>query len=192
MPILGYLPKVHQAHTRFSDDVLKIHQEQSIKGLTDEQYRELFVQRLALVMPETHEQFENDPKLQELMLQRRNNLVDQPTLNQVQFSSEFENIESEMLEIAQKVSKLISAEGLDESKDSLVQGCEVCRQELGISKKAYFMSLRIIYTGRSEGIGLGDLLEYIEGKNELSERLRIFKKFTEKECGERLGVGKIS
>lgn len=189
---MGYLPKVHQAHTRFSDDVLKIHQEQSIKGLTDEQYRELFVQRLALVMPETHEQFENDPKLQELMLQRRNNLVDQPTLNQVQFSSEFENIESEMLEIAQKVSKLISAEGLDESKDSLVQGCEVCRQELGISKKAYFMSLRIIYTGRSEGIGLGDLLEYIEGKNELSERLRIFKKFTEKECGERLGVGKIS
>ncbi len=186
------IKKVHQAHTRFSDNVLKIHQEQSIKGLTDEQYRELFVQRLALVMPETYEQFENDPKLQELMLQRRGNLVDQSTLNQVRFSSEFEDIESEMLEIAQKVSRLISTEGLDESKDSLMQGYEVCKQELGISKKEYFMSLRIIYTGRSTGIGLGDLLEYLENVNELSERQRIFKQFIERELGEQFGIGKIS
>ncbi len=53
------------------------------------------------------------------------------------------------------------------------------------------MSLRIIYTGRSEGIGLGDLLEYLESINELSGRLRIFKQFAERERNEHFGVGKI-
>ncbi len=185
------IKKVHQAHTRFSDEVLKIHQEQSIKRLMDEQYRELFIQRLSLIMPETHEQFKNNPKLQEIMLQRRGNLVDKSSLNQVRFSSEFENIEPEMLEIAKKVSKMITTEGLGESKDSLMDGYEVCKQELGISKKEYFMSLRIVYTGRSEGIGLRDLLEYLESINELSERLRIFKQFIERERGEQFGIGKI-
>lgn len=97
-----------------------------------------------------------------------------------------------MLEIAQKVSRLVSTEGLDESKDALMQGFEVCKQELGISKKEYFMSLRIIFTGRSEGIGLGDLLEYLESTNELAERHKIFKQFIEKERSEHFGIGKIS
>lgn len=186
------IKKVHQAHTRFSVEVLKIHQEKSIKGLTDEQYRELFAQRLALVIPEVHEEFEKDHKLQELMLQRRSNLVDESTLNLVRFSSGFENIESEMLENAQRVSKLISTEGLDASKDSLMEGYEICKQALGLSKQEYLMSLRIIYTGRSEGIGLGYLLGYLEGMNELSERLRIFKKFIERERGEQFSIGEIS
>lgn len=186
------IKKVHQAHTRFSDDVLKIHQEQSVKGLTDQQYRELFVQRLALIMPETYEQFESNPKLQELMLQRRSNLVDESTLDSIRFSNEFEDIKPEMIEVAQKVSRLVSTEDLDKSKDALMLGYEVCKQELGISKKEYFMSLRIIFTGRSEGIGLGDLLEYLESANELSERQKIFKQFIERGRGEQFGIGKIS
>lgn len=186
------ITKVHQAHTRFSDDVLKVHQEQSVKGLTEEQYRELFKQRLADVIPEVYEQFETDPKLQELMLQRRSNLVDTSTLNSIQFSTDFENIGDDIISIAQKVSKLISSEGLDGSKQSLMDGYEVTKEELGLSKKEYFMSLRIIYTGRTEGISLGDLLGYIESKNELSERQRIFKQFTERDRNEQFGVGKIT
>lgn len=73
-----------------------------------------------------------------------------------------------------------------------MDGYEVTKEELGLNKKEYFMSLRIIYTGRTEGISLGDLLGYIESKNELSERQRIFKQFTERDRNEPFGVGKIT
>lgn len=185
------ITKVHQSHTRFSDEVLKVHQEQSVKELSIEQYRELYERRLAAVMPEIYEQFVSDSKLQELMLQRRNNLVDESSLNSVMFSDSFENIETEIMSVAKRVAKFITIEGLDESKESLMKGYDICKIELDLSKKEYFMSLRIIYTGRREGIGLGDLLDYLESNDELSNRLRIFKQHIEKEKNESLGMGKV-
>lgn len=182
--------KVHQAHTRFSDEVLKIHQSNSIKEMGNKDYRNVFEKRLAIVKPHLFERYKNDPDLQKLLLMRRSNLVDDK-FNVVDFGEDFGAIDERLLLVARQVEKFITLNDLGSSKKSLMNGLEKCKEGLGLSKKDYYMSLRIMYTGKMYGLGLDDLLSYLEKKGELGGRIRIFKQYLEKEHGKSAGFGKI-
>jgi len=175
------ITKIHQAHTRFSNELLKIHQFNSIKEMSNDSYKEAFEKRLAIVKPDLFYKYQNDQNLQKFLLLRKENLVDNDNFIALNFKDDYNFIDKDLMQIAKKVETLIALNNLGSSKESLIGSFETCNASFGISKKDFYMSLRVIYTGKTHGVGLIDLLSYLEKSGELESRLAIFKQFIGKE-----------